>query len=385
MVTERIYYLDQYAKEMDAKVISCEKADNVYHVILDRTVFYPEGGGQPGDTGYLDGIKVLDTAEKDGEIVHITEMPLDEGKTVHGEIDWEKRFDLMQQHSGEHILSGFIHEKFGYNNVGFHMGADVLTIDFDGEISGEDLADIEKGVNDFIWQNGEIKAEFFKAEELQNVFFRSKKELTGLVRIISVPGGDVCACCGTHVRYTGEIGLVKILSHRKFRNGIRIEMLAGKRALEYINTAFDQNSIISNLLSAKMYETSKHVQRVLEENENYKQTLAAMEERNIAEKSAMYADKGDTILFETEMKPDSVRRLCDAVCKKCKGFCAVFSGNDSQGYKYTMAVQDGDLRQLTKNMNDTLGGRGGGKPNFVQGSVQAARAEIEKFFKENKI
>ena len=209
---KKLYYDSAYIKEFDANVISCEKGKKGFEVILDQTAFYPEGGGQPTDTGVLGGIAVLEVHEKNGEVIHYLEQPLTVGERVHGEIDWEKRFIHMQEHSGEHLVSGLIHAKYGYDNVGFHMGSDEVTIDFNGLIEWDDLMEIEKKANFMIWDNLEIYADFPAKEELDVLDYRSKKELTGDVRIVKIPGGDICACCGTHVMRTGEIGLVKFLS-----------------------------------------------------------------------------------------------------------------------------------------------------------------------------
>lgn len=385
MDTEKLFYGDSYIKEFFAEVISCEKVKNGYAVILDRSAFYPEGGGQPGDTGFIDKVKVFDTTEKDGKILHFAEKSLETGKKVFCEIDWDRRFSLMQQHSGEHIVSGFIHEKFGYDNVGFHMGSDFITIDFNGDISEEELKEIEDKTNRYIWKNLKIETKYITDKESENIEYRSKKAIEGQVRIIIYPDADVCACCGTHVNYTGEIGIVKIISRKKFRDGVRVEMLCGDRAMDYVNRAVEQNRKISNLLSAKIMETASHVQRLLDENSLLKQKMAEAEEKSIEEKAKKYADCGNTILFEDSLQPDSVRRLCDAVCKSCGGMCAVFAGNDETGYKYTIITENGDMRSMVKEMNAALSGRGGGKPNFVQGSLNGSRAEIERFFEEKQL
>lgn len=277
METRRLYYENVYIKEFDAKVLKCREGENGYEIILDESAFYPEGGGQPCDVGSLGEAEVKDVQEKDGELIHYVDKALKEGSQVHGKINWERRFDLMQQHSGEHMVSGLVHEKYGYNNVGFHMGSDVITIDFSGVLNEEQLQEIEDRVNQKIWENAPVQITYPSESELENIPYRSKKELTGQVRIVEFPGTDICACCGTHVAYTGEIGAVKFLSVVKFRQGVRVEMISGKRVIDYFSKIAKENSKVSVLLSAKPQETSKAVERLQEENFRLKGKIFDME------------------------------------------------------------------------------------------------------------
>ncbi len=378
-MTEKLYYLDSHLRIFSAVVVSCEPGKHGWEVVLDRTAFYPEGGGQPGDTGTLNGIAVTDTHEKDGEIVHHCEGPLSPGQTVEGSLDWERRFGFMQQHSGEHMVSGLIHQRWGYDNVGFHMGKDAVTIDFDGPISEEELLEIETAVNRAIWENAPVEILWPTADELAQLPYRSKKELTGQVRIVRFPGIDLCACCGTHVKATGEIGLVKFLSVQKFHEGVRVEMLAGQPAFAHLRGAWAQNRAISGLLSAKPMETAAAAARMQKELGDVKYQLTQLEDRLFFQKAQALAGQGDVLLFEDGLKPDGLRRLADAVQQTCGGRCAVFSPT-ADGFQYAIAQLDGNLQALTKAMNQTLNGRGGGKPGFVQGSVKADRSAIEAFF-----
>lgn len=380
--TQRLYYEDVYMKEFHATVTECRETKRGYHILLDQSAFYPEGGGQPCDIGFLNDIEVREVHEKDEELLHYTDIPLEPGTEVVGKIDWERRFDLMQQHSGEHIVSGLIHEAFGYDNVGFHMGSDVITIDFNGMVSEQQMADIEAKANRKIWEDNQVEITYPSPEELKELPYRSKKELTGKVRIVRFPGSDLCACCGTHVTHTGEIGMVKLLSVVKFHDGVRMEMLAGRRVLDYLNMVNKQNHQISVRLSAKMNQTALAVQRLFEENYRLKGRVNNMEAEIFANEASKHAGAGDVLLFQAGLEADSVRKLADAVTQSCGGRCAVFSENPDGSYKYAMGQVGGDLRQLTKEMNDTLSGRGGGKPNFVQGSVQADADKIRAFFSE---
>jgi len=379
MATEKLYYLDSHLTTFTATVLSCEAGRHGWDVALDRTAFYPEGGGQPGDRGTLGGVTVTDTHEKDGTVIHDCEAPLEVGSKVEGKIDWDWRFEQMQQHSGEHILSGLIHEAFGYDNVGFHMGRDAVTIDFSGMIPEEALAELERRTNEKIWEDLPVQILWPDADQLAQLPYRSKKELTGQVRVVEFPGADLCACCGTHVKRTGEIGLVKILSCVKFHDGVRMEILAGKKAMEYLTGTFRQNKQISGLLSAKPMETAAAAERLQQELGDTKFRLSQLEDRLFALKAEAYAGAGNVLVFEDGLKPDGLRRLADAIQRTCGGRAAVFSPA-ADGFQYPIGEENGDLRAFTKQMNTALNGRGGGKPFFVQGSVKAARKEIEDFF-----
>ena len=376
---EKLYEDNPFLTHFSATVESCVQGKKGWDVILDQTAFYPEGGGQPYDVGTLGGVQVLEVHEREDRVVHTCDAPLEVGTMVAGEIDWDRRFDLMQHHSGEHIVSGIAHSKWGCDNVGFHMGADVITIDLNTLIDETQLRELEQDVNRYIWEDHPIQIDFPSPEELEVLPYRSKKALTGRVRIVSFPGADMCACCGTHVATSGQVGLVKLLSVQKFRDGVRIELVCGKRAMDYLTRTLEQNRMISNLLSAKPMETAAAVQRLMEENNQLKSRILAMEDSQFAALAEQHANAGNVILFQDGLTPDGLRRLCDRVLQNCGGRCACFSGDDQSGYKYAIGEKDGDLRAFVKELNQTLNGRGGGKPFFAQGSVSAARAEIEAF------
>ena len=378
-MTEKLYYNDAFMKNFTAQVLSCEKGKSGWEVVLDRTAFYPEGGGQPGDQGVLGGVAVADTHEKEGEVVHLCAGPLTVGETVTGEIDFARRFDFMQQHSGEHIVSGILCARHHCDNVGFHIGRDLVTIDFNAALTAEDVAEIEALANQYIWEDHPVEAGWPDSEALAALPYRSKKALEGPVRIVTWPGADCCACCGTHVRRSGQVGLVKLLSCQKFRDGVRIEMAAGARAVAYCAAILEQNAQISHLLSAKPTGTAAAVERLRREAEALRARVAALEEEDFARKAERYDGAGDVLLVEGDMSSDSVRRLCDAVQARCGGRCAVFAGADGS-YKYAIGQPGGDLRALVKELNAALSGRGGGKPAFVQGSVQAGEEAIRAFF-----
>ena len=380
-MTEKLYETDAYLRSFTATVRSCAPAKDGYAVVLDRTAFYPEGGGQPGDRGTLGGAAVLDTRAADGVVTHLCAAPLPAGETVRGEIDWARRFDHMQQHSAEHIVSGLICARKSCNNESFHLGAESVVIDFDAALSPEELAEIEAGANAVIWENRPFLVTYPDPEALAALSYRSKKELSGAVRIVECPGADRCACCGTHVRGAGELGQVRLISMKPFRAGVRIELLAGRRAYEWSAAMTAQNSRVSALLSAKPGETAAAVERMKRELEETCYRLVGLENRLFAERAAALAGQGDVLLFEESMSPDGLRRLCEAVGAAATGRCAVFAGDDAAGWKYALRIPAGEqLKAFVGAMNAALGGRGGGRDGFAQGSVTAQRAEIEAYF-----
>lgn len=384
MATRKLFYEDSHLRFFDAEVLKCEATGKGFEVIVDQTAFYPEGGGQPGDTGTLGGVRVRDTHEKNGEVIHYCEGPLTPGSRVHGEIDYERRFEFMQLHSGEHILSGLIHSRFGYDNVGFHMGSDMVTIDFSGMLTERQLQEAEAAANEIVWKNVPIEVSYPDEKTLPTIPYRSKKALSGWVRIVTIPEADICACCGTHVSATGEIGLIKIFSCVKFHEGVRLEILCGRRAYQYVNSLIRENQTNSVLLSAKPQQTSQAVERLYEELNACKYRAEKLEEQVFSAKAEKLRGAGDVLLFEQTMDSDSLRKFTDSVMNACKGRAAVFAGSDSEGYKYAIGEKEGNLLSFGKAMNAALDGRGGGKPFFIQGSVQADRQRITAFFEEVK-
>lgn len=382
METEKLYYQDPYLTAFTARVLSCEKSKSGWAVVLDRTAFYPEGGGQPADHGTLGAVRVTDVHETKGVIFHTCDGPVEIGTQVAGAVDWPRRFDHMQQHSGEHILSGLLCSLYHCDNVGFHLGADTVTIDYNAELTWEQVMAAEKAANEVIWQDTPVDITFPAPDALARLNYRSKKALTGQVRIVAFPGADCCACCGTHVLRSGQVGLVKFLSVQKFREGVRIELLCGKQALDYLSRTWAQARDIGQSLSVKPVDAGAAVERLKGELAETKARCAALEEAVFAADAREYTGKGDALLFRPAMKPDSVRRLADAVSKTCGGLAAVFAGENGH-FHYALGRADGtDISALVKTMNAALHGRGGGRNGFAQGSVEAEQGAIEAFFKE---
>ena len=381
METRKLYYENCMQDRFEAEVLSCVETERGFEVTLSATAFYPEGGGQPCDLGTLGGVQVLDVRERGEDIVHLCDGPLTVGTTVAGRIDFDRRFGLMQQHTGEHMVSGVIHRRYGYHNVGFHMGSQVITIDFDGVIPAEDLPAIEAEVNRGIWRDLPLRIWYPAPEELPDVGYRTKKELPWPVRIVEIPEFDKCACCGVHAASTGQVGLVKLLTVMGCRGGSRMEMACGVHAMDILNHAFDQNRQVSQAFSAKITGTGAAARRMNETLEGEKFKFHQLQKRLFAMTAESYVNCGNVLHFEEELDSVQIRELADAIAERCGGIAAVFSGTDGAGYGYAMVARQGDLRAFGREMTTALHGRGGGKPNFQQGRVQAPREEIENFWK----
>ena len=379
METRKLYYEDCHLREFTAMVLFCEQVKKGWEIMLDATAFYPEGGGQACDLGTLGNVRVLDVQERGEYILHLCDGPLTVGETVKGTIDWARRFDQMQQHSGEHILSGLLNAKFGCHNVGFHVGSGIMEVDFDVPMTLEEVLEVERRANEAVWVNLPIRCWYPTPEELPTVGYRTKKDLPWPVRIVEVPGFDRCACCGVHVKCTGEIGLIKVLSVTKFHQGVRIQMLCGGRAYDHLSKAYEQNRQVSQTFSAKVLETGTAAARMNEALSAEKFRANMLEKKLFAQIAESYVNQGDVLIFRPGLAPASLRDFTEAVAVVCGGTAAVFSGEDGN-YNVCLAHKGGDVKELGTAMNKALNGRGGGKPGFFQGTVKATKAEIEAFF-----
>ena len=377
--TKRLYYEDVYKKEFTAKVLECREAKKGFHIILDESAFYPEGGGQPSDAGYLNDVKVKEVHEKDGELLHYTDKPLEAGTEVQGRIDWARRFDLMQQHSGEHMVSGLIHEAYGYDNVGFHMGSDTITVDLNGPLDETQLAEIEQKTNEKIWEDTEVKILYPTAEELEKIDYRSKKELTGQVRIVEFPGVDICACCAPHVDRTGEIGNIKLVDMVSYKGGERITMLSGSRALADHQQKEESVKKISALLCAKDTEVAEAVEKLKEEQLDLKNQVSALKQKLLAYQAKEIDVTPELVkVFDSELSGNEPRELMNLLLERGAKICAIFAGNDEEGYRYVIGSHSEDVRVISKKLNEAFQGRGGGKPQMVQGSLKGTAKNISE-------
>lgn len=376
---QELFYRDPYAREFTAEVVSCTEGKKGFEVILTDTAFYPEGGGQPTDLGELGGVKVNFVKRINESIIHYTDQPLAVGNLATGRIDWERRFDNMQNHTCEHIFSGLIHQKFGFENVGFHMDPEDITVDFSGEVPKEELDKIEQEVNDAIAADIELCVTFPSQQELASMDYRSKKELSGLVRIVSVPGFDCCACCGTHVRRSGEIGIFKILESGKYRGGTRVRFAAGKRALRDYAWRLNEISKVSVLLSAKPHEISAAVEKVLNDGKTQEQLLAERTQlwlKSVADRIEKPQDC--VIIFENGLSPFELKKFASILKERLVGIpCAVLSEVGENVFNYVLAYESEKFSEISRELNKKLNGRGGGRDGVVQGTYRVDRAVIE--------
>ena len=380
----KLYYRTPYVKEFDATVRMCSSLGNGrYAVVLDWTAFYPEGGGQPSDTGRLGDAKVLHVEEKAGQIIHETDAYLEDGTNVHGVLDWDRRFSLMQQHTGEHIFSGLVKKHYGYDNVGFHMHGDFMTVDWNGTLDGEQLLALERETNELIWQNLPVLSLWPAPGQLDQMDYRSKKTLSGAVRIIEIPGCDICACCGTHVSRTGEIGLVKVMDFIHYKGGVRVTLTAGRCAAE----AFDKRQQwINELGSIFSVPPEKVVEAASKSRKNeadlHYQLGQARLEGLMGKARAMEGSDEPVIVFEAGLSMDEARKYCTAMIDGGKGSTVLVCSENGEGFIYALGSGSMDVRQLGKRMNAELSGRGGGSGQMVQGNMKADRERIEEFFRE---
>lgn len=380
----KLYYEDSYIEEFDAGVLSCEKENETYKVVLDCTAFFPEGGGQCADTGMLgDSVKVLDVQEMDGIIYHITDRPVEAGETVTGRINFADRYDRMQQHTAEHIVSGIVHAMFGYDNVGFHLGCDVVTMDFNGEMTEEDIRAVEYRANEAVTDNVVVETRFPDREELEQMDYRSKIEINGPVRIVLIPGYDVCACCAPHVQTTGEVGIIKLINAEKYKGGMRITMVCGFRALRDYNSKEKSVKEISVLLSAKPDQTADAVKKLMEQLNEEKAKNARLMASYIQEKvKRVKAEEKLAFLCEDGLGANAMRNFVNGAMEITDGVCCAFSGTDESGYNYVIGSKMVNVAELSRAMNAAFSGKGGGKDRMVQGTVHGKIDEIKNFLME---
>lgn len=377
-MTTKLFYEDSFMNIFTATVLSCEEAGKGYKVVLDRTSFFPEGGGQFGDTGWLGGVRVTDTHEKNGVIYHETEAPLEVGAAVEGKLDFEERFSRMQQHTGEHMVSGIVHRLYGYDNVGFHLGNELTTLDFNGELTPEQVQEVELLANRAVFANIPVEVLYPTKEELSAMEYRSKIEIEGQVRIVSIPGVDMCACCAPHMRTTGEVGLIKLLACDRHRGGCRVTMVSGMRALMDYRVKQQSVTEISVALSAKPEKIGEAVLHMKEQQIRMRTQLNQIQSVYLKEKlDAIQAEDKYICIFEEEMDNVAVRNFVNDAMERCSGICAAFVGTDDGGYRYILGSRTGDMRAAAKALNEKFGGKGGGKPEMVQGSLVGAKAEIQ--------
>ncbi len=379
-MTEKLYYEDSYIKEFDATVTGCHECDGGYEITLDRTAFFPEEGGQYADTGKISGIEVLAVREDSGEIYHKISVPITKGAAVHGKINFDARFEKMQCHTAEHILSGILHTLYGVDNVGFHLGGEDVTLDISTPLTWEQLIRAEELVNRAIFENIEVIAVYPTAEELSSLEYRSKLDITENVRIINIGDYDSCACCAPHVKRTGECGSMKILDCEKLRGGMRIHITVGIRAYRTYLKMYENLSEISHALSVPRLDTAVAVGKLASDFESlknaYKHARLSYFER---EAELIESTDKNLVLCYDNATHDELRAIANSAAGKVAGLLVLLSGSDGE-YKYIISSQSVDLRSECKKINAALCGRGGGSQSMVQGSFAASLSDIKEYF-----
>ena len=381
--TIRLFDNDAYATEFTATAISCESVTEndktSYRLILDRTLFFPEEGGQSPDCGTINGIEVLDVQIKKDVIYHTVASYIEPGTAVSGKIDWKHRFYNMQQHSGEHIFSGIVHKTYGYNNVGFHLSNQIVTMDFDGVLTEEQAAQVEYRVNEAIAANIAVEVTYPTKEELALLDYRSKIEIEGQVRIVTILGYDVCACCAPHVHRTGEIGMLKVMTLQNYKGGVRISMLCGFRALEAFREKARVITELSGLLTCGQEMLVDNVAKQKAANQSLKSQLASAKQELMEYKlTAIPAEQKNVVVFDRGMDANAMRNAINRLVKEHEGICAFFNGSDEEGYNYIIGSRSISCKEIADEMRQSLMARGGGSDAMIQGSVNAQREDIEK-------
>lgn len=383
-MTEKLYDYDSYLSEFDCRITDFGEDGNRIFIETDKTAFFPEGGGQTSDKGSLDELCISDVQIVGGRIFHYTENTpealalLKSKETLHGKIDMKKRFSDMQQHSGEHIFSGLVCSSFGYNNVGFHLGTEVVTLDFDGILTRKDIDRIEFLANKAVWDNREILVHFPADEELKNFSYRSKIEIEGQTRLVEIPGIDMCACCAPHVKSTGEIGIIEVVAFEKYKGGTRVSILCGERALKDIRHKLEENRKVSALTSSKQSETSLFVEKLKKDKERADYEIVGLKRELLSLKAEAIEEAERIVVFDEKLEGKLLSDFALSVMDKALSFAACFCGENGE-YKYCIVSRSIDLRDMCKALNGAFSGRGGGKPQIVQGSLTGTEEQLRAF------
>lgn len=383
-MTIKLYDTDSHQQEFTAKVVGCFPAEPGYWLELDQTAFFAEGGGQMPDRGILGGQNVEDVQEKEERIFHRVAAPVEPGTELEGKIDWDFRFTNMQQHSGEHIVSGILFAWKGYHNVGFHMNETLTTVDFDGPLTEEELTELELRANRMVYENQPVSISYPSPEELKTLDYRSKKELTGRVRIVRLGSSDCAACCAPHVKYTGEVGLIKFVAAEHYKGGMRLTLLCGERALKDYQKKNTMLSGIAKRLSVRSDEVEAALMREEEEKVGLKEKTVLLSKALVEERLRSTPEGGSVCLVEPLLDAVAARQLVNGLAEKMSGHAAVLLPKD-EGYQYLIGSRTEDVRPLAKALANQFGARGGGSDKLVQGSVTAEEEALITFLQQERV
>lgn len=375
MKTIKLYDNNAYETEFLATVLSCNKTENGYDVVLDKTCFFPEEGGQASDNGVIGDAKVTHVRIEGDVITHTTDKAVSD--KVACKINWDERYDKMQQHTGEHIVSGIVNKMYGYNNVGFHLGSDDVTFDFDGPLTRDQLNQIELIANDVIYKNVSVKG--YYPTDPSALEYRSKTDIEGAVRIVEIEGVDLCACCAPHVKTTGEVGIIKLLEAGSYKGGVRVHLACGKRAVADYQTKFQNLETIATALSSGKNNAAEYFTKYQQDVADLKAQLSKTKAELLTLKAmTVTAIDGNIVLFEDGLEGGDLRNFVNALSDKYTGICAVFSEKNQGGYNFVIAAKNDKLNDICNELRKQLGAKCGGNDKMIQGSVSAHKEDITK-------
>ncbi|MBR5376428.1 MAG: hypothetical protein IK139_04040 [Lachnospiraceae bacterium] len=378
MDTRKLYDEAPYDREFGATIIDMIKTDQgKTGLILDKTLFFPEEGGQSCDKGTLGGFEVTHVSIDNGIITHEIDAASDafsKGSVINGVIDWKHRFSNMQNHTGEHILSGLLHRDFGSENMGFHLSDNIVTLDTTKVLTEDQLKELEQKANEAVYADLPVFCRYYTKDELGGIEYRSKLDLDDNIRLVVIPGVDICACCAPHVKHTGEIGLIKIIKAINYKGGMRLTILSGKRAYDHISEECRRVDDLTHILSEKRENLITAVERLLEKTESYRLEKIENAKRVLEGEMEKIDDSAeDAVIFVEEVNDITQRNAVNDLASKHSGLCGVFSGNDLDGYKYIISMPGGDARDASNILKEKLQAKGGGSKEMVQGSVNARK------------
>lgn len=381
---KRLYYSDSECYVFEADVLSCLEKEGEYEIILSRSAFFPEGGGQYGDTGCLlvlstgAHIRITDTFERESQVVHKADAYVEPGEKVEGRIDREKRFDRMQQHTAEHIVSGIICRHRTCSNVGFHLGDEVCTMDFDCALTEDDILYAQQKANEAVCDNLPVFQIFLDQEEAREAEFRSKIELTDDLRLIRIGEVDSCACCAPHVKRTGQVGVIRLISFQKYKKGTRVCMLAGRRAVADMEKTDRNARLISRSLSVPVHETAQSVEE-LKEKLAQAQYMIRQQEKELAKLTAkQYAMSDCVILFSQSVSDDYMREMMNCILEQGCTFCALFSETDKDRHRFVIGSASEIPAELPEQLRRQFDAGCGGRGLMIRGSLCGKEDEIRQ-------
>lgn len=383
MATRKLYDEMPYETEFEGRIEEIrESGQETLFIVLDATLFFPEEGGQSSDLGELLGCPVTHVSIKDGVITHEVKDAsgiLKEGDTVKGKIDWDHRFSNMQNHTAEHILSGILFTRWQSLNVGFHLSDHVVTLDTSKELTAADLKALEREANEAVYRNLPLTCRYYSPIEAARMEYRSKKEIQGEIRLVTIPGIDICACCAPHVSRTGEIGVIRIVKAERHRGGMRLTILAGRRAYQYLSEMADLAEDLSRSLSVGTERLKDKVDSLRTQNEELLIRIKNHAAETLLEKIRRISpEESNAVLFIEPVDSIVQRNAVNELSKRGNGIFGVFASDEKEGYRFYLSFPGSDAREVMAVLKETLGARGGGSPEMVQGSVKASEEEIRR-------